>query len=254
MSPRPHPRSANGLLEFLAAFAAKFGADALPGSILLLRLEREVDDLISFALGLSKKYHPGRPSPWSHNVLITAPYQVGQPIPILDCTIRDANGDVDWNMSLREFLSKPLTKQGGIYAGHVSDYVDVRVTRFGIKFMPALSMGQRDNIVSAAWALQKKGYYYDIPGLFRELSRFLFGIAIPPSKKLLFCSSFCQKAYFDALGPKGLFAPPVIPEDTSDDEIWYPNRGTRYPETVPLPAAVRQLALASPGPRRKRRG
>ncbi len=246
-------RSANGLPEFLADFASKFGPDALKGSVLLLRLQREVDDLMSFALGLSRKFHHGHPSPWSHCVLITSPYQANGPISILDCTIRDSNGKVDWNFSLEEFLSRPLDRQGGIYQGCVDDYVDERVTRFGVKFMPTLANDDRERIVARACALKTKGYYYDIPGLFRELARFLFEIELPPPKDLLHCSGFCQKAYFDALRRNGMFDLTVLyPEDATDDEIWYPKRGTPYPPTIRLPAAVRRIAVAAPSVQRRR--
>ncbi len=253
MSRRLRRRSANGLPEFLAKFASDFTPDHLIGSILLLRLQREIDDLMSFALGLSKKYHHGHPSPWSHCVLITGPYQKDTPIPILDCTIRDKNDKVDWTMPIEDFLSEPLNKQGRIYEGCVDDYVDKRVTLFGIKFMPDLTNNDRTDIVAEAGVLKNKGYHYDIPGLFRELARFLFDIEMPPPGDLLHCSGFCQKAYVEALGRKrGMFDLSVVyPEDATDDEIWYPDPGQRYPKNVPLPATGRRIALASPSVRKK---
>ncbi len=254
---REHRRSADGLdlPQFLADFASKYTPDHLMGSVLLLRLQREIDDLMSFALGLSPKFHQGYPSPWSHCVLITSPYQANQPTSILDCTIRDKNGKVDWNMPLKDLLSKPLDKQGGIYDGRVDDYADKRVTLFGIKFMPALTNQNRKEIVRSASALKKKGYYYDIPGLLRVLVRLLFDPPLPPPRKgLLHCSGFCQKAYFDALGSDGMFDPSVQwAEDATDDEIWYPRKGTPYPLIVRVPRAARRIAVAAPSVRRKRK-
>jgi hypothetical protein len=233
---RSHRPPPNGLPRRLAGFAAKYGADALTGSVLLLRIKRDIDNLMSAGLGLSTKFHAG-PSPWSHCVLIAGPYREDLDIPILDCTIRDKDGNVDWKMPIEDLLSKPLDKQGDIYDGRVCDYVDRRVTQFGIKFMKDLTANDRQKIVASGRALKKKGYHYDIPGLLRVVDRLIFDPKNlpPPPKGLLHCSGFCQKAYFDALGINGMFYPKVQwAEDATDDEIWYPKRGTRYPPTVPL--------------------
>ena len=251
---RSHPRPSNGLdiPRFLGKFASKYGPDALIGAVLLLRIKRTIDDIMSDALGLSWKFHFGRPSPWSHCVLIREAYQGNKRIKIYDCTIRDANGDVDWDMPLKDLLSKPLDKQGGIYRGHVDDYEDKRVTRFGIKFMPDLERPDRESIVGSARALHDKGYCYDIPGLLRALAHIALNPELPPPpKNLLHCSGFCQKAYFDALGSNGMFDPSVQwAEDATDDEIWYPDEG-RYPDTVPLPPVARRKA---PSGARKKHG
>jgi hypothetical protein len=255
---RSHPRPANGLdiPKFLAGFASKYGADALKGAVLLLRLKRPIDDIMSDALGLSCKHFHLGPSPWSHCVLIIEPYQgINQPIKIFDCTIRDKNGDVDWDMPLQDLLSKPLDQQGGIYPGHVHDYADKRVTRFGIKFMPDLTGPERDSIVASARTLSQMGYHYDIPDLLRALAHIVLNPPLPPPPKgLLHCSGFCQKAYFDALNKKGMFDTSVQhPEDATDDEIWYPDRGKRYPEQVRLPPRHRRPAPPAPKKEHRRR-
>jgi len=200
-----------------------------------MRIDRGVDNLISEAMGLDIRHHFGRPSPWSHNVLLAGPYDPAKPMPIFDCTIRKDDGTVDWKMPLSNVFKKPLDQQGGIYPGFAEEYDDSRVQRFGIKFRRKLSSSDRDSIVKAGRDLQAKNYHYDIPGLFRELARFLLGTSIPPAGKLLFCSSFCQTAYCDALGdPAGRFDRAVRPWDTTDDDIWF-GKGTAFPSQVPLP-------------------
>lgn len=235
-----------GLVGFLQDFSDAWGPQSLEGAILLLRLKRPIDDLISLVLGLGP-YHFGTPSPWSHNVLLAGPFDGNQTrdIPILDCTIRDKDGNVDWDTPISEILKGDLTKQGGIYSGTIGDYDDPRVFRYGVKFIPGLSPKDRAKLVARGKVLQSRPYYYDIPGLLRELSRLLFGIPIPPSKDLLFCSAFCQKVYKDVLGRRGWFSRPVKPEDTSDDEIWYPPLGARYPKHVPIASGRRRIVFVS---------
>src|SRR6266567_6515731 len=121
-------KSAADIPALLRDFNAKYPGNALKGAILLLRLKRQTDDWISPAMGLCQRYHFGRPSPWSHNVLITGPYDKDMSrIPILDCTIRTKDGKVDWNQKLTDSFGEPLDEQGGIYQGWVAEYCDPRV-------------------------------------------------------------------------------------------------------------------------------
>jgi hypothetical protein len=172
-------------------------------------------------------------------------------IPILDCTIRtkDIPPKVDWNQKLSGSFGEPIDKQGGIYLGNVGEYCDPHVTLAGIKFLPDISDAQRDAIVAAGTALYYGSYHYDIPGLFRELARFTSGdqVMLAPTAGLLFCSAFCQTAYFK-VDPSYLFAqatqwfPAVPPDLTTDDDVWYSPLGGRFPPKVPLP---RKVALKS---------
>jgi hypothetical protein len=191
----------------------------LKGAVVLVALDRPIDHLIQQAQGLGP-YHRGEKSPWSHTFLLADAFS-GPSTPILDCTIRDPQGKIAWNERLDEVLRTGIAKSGGIYAGRVEDYDDPRTTAMGVKVLFDLTPSERDSIVSEGTALQAQGYHYDIPGLVRELVRLLTGIAVPPGKKLLFCSAFCQAAYRNALGDKGDFAPKVPTADTTPDDIWY---------------------------------
>jgi hypothetical protein len=224
---RSHPKPKQTLVEFLTDFAAKRGPQSLEGAILLLRLDRPIDDLVASAMGLGD-YHKGTPSRWSHNVLVTAPFGTKDPkkIPILDCTIRDKNGKVDWKTDFSQVLTKPLDKQGGIYKGWIGEYADDRVYDYGVKYISGLTASQRRDIVAAGKALYAQKYFYDIPGLFRKLVYYLTKIQLPPTNGLLYCSAFCQQAYSDALGVH--FQPNIRNEDTTDDDIWYSSVGDSY--------------------------
>jgi hypothetical protein len=212
------------LTDLLSLLASGQGADALEGSIVVARLKRPVDDLISSAMGLGP-YHPGKPSPWSHTFLIAEPFH-GPGTKILDCTIRTPDGRIDWNDDLVAILSKGIDKNGGIYDGVVSDYDDPRITNWGIKWVPTLSSDQRGAIVAAGRHLQAKGYHYDIPGLLRELIRLLTGIPIPVGDKLLFCSAFVQTAYRAA--GAGDFAPGIASADVTPDDLWFSTVGQGF--------------------------
>lgn len=205
------------LTDLLELLASGQGADALEGAIVMARLQRPVDDLIASAMGLGP-YHPGKPSPWSHTFLIAETFH-GAETKILDCTIRTADGKLDWNDDLLTILQKGIDQNGGIYDGVVGDYDDPRITKVGVKWVATLSSDQRASIVAAGRHLQQKGYHYDIPGLLRELIRLLTGIPIPAGEKLLFCSAFVQTAYRAA--GTGDFAPSVASADVTPDDLWY---------------------------------
>lgn len=207
------------LSAFLEQVASQSGADRLKGTIVLVALDRPIDHLIRQAQGLGP-YHRGRPSPWSHTFLISDVF-AGPATPILDCTIRDSEGRIAWDEKLEDVLKTGIAKSGGIYTGRVDDYDDPRVTAFGVKCIFDLAPEDRDAVVTEAWRLHADGYHYDIPGLMRELVRLLTGIEIPPGKKLLFCSGFCQAAYREALGDRGDFAPKIATADTTPDDIWF---------------------------------
>lgn len=207
------------LSAFLGQVASQSGADRLKGAIVLAALDRPIDHLIRQAQGLGP-YHRGRPSAWSHTFLISDVFS-GPATPILDCTIRDPEGRIAWDEKLEDVLKTGIAKSGGIYTGRVDDYDDPRVTAFGVKCIFDLAPDDRDAVVTEARRLQADGYHYDIPGLMRELVRLLTGIEIPPGKKLLFCSGFCQAAYREALGDRGDFAPKIATADTTPDDIWF---------------------------------
>jgi hypothetical protein len=261
----PRPKGVADIPRLLREFDQDYPGRTLKGAILLLKINREADNLISPAMGLCWRYHWGSPSPWSHNVLITGAYDRDmRRIPILDCTIRTKEGKVDWDQKLLGSIGKPIDKQGGIYAGTVAEYCDEHVTLAGIKFLHRISDSARDAIVNAGKALYARRHYYDIPGLFRALARFASGdqVMLPGSRRLLFCSAFCQKAYMDA-DHRHQFAKKfkefhAVPADlTTDDDVWYSELGTRFPETVRLPrkAALKSLyAAGMPAVRRTARG
>ena len=205
--------------SFLQILATQSGADTLKGAVVLVALDRPIDQFIQHAHGLGP-YHRGVKSPWSHTFLV-ADIFTGPATPILDCTIRDAQGKVAWNESLEEVLKTGIVTSGGIYKGRVDDYDDPRTTALGVKFLFDLTPAERGAVVTEAERLQADGYHYDIPGLVRELVRLLLGIDVPPGPKLLFCSGFCQAAYRNALGDKGDFTPEVATADTTPDDIWY---------------------------------
>jgi hypothetical protein len=213
------------LSALLDKLSVDVGAGSLCGAAVLLRLNRPIDDLISKSMALGP-YHPGKPSPWSHTVILAEPY-AGPKTKILDCTIRDAKGNVDWTSDLLPILRKGLDKNGGIYDGTVDDYDDRRVTATGVKHIPSLSAETRQAIVKAGKSLQSQGYKYDIPGLVRELIRLVIHIPAPAGRKLLFCSAFVQKCYRRAKA--GNFNPALSPKDVTPDDIWYSSLGIRLP-------------------------
>jgi len=218
------------LSDFLMYFATKHGPESLEGAIVFVGLARPLDDLIRLGLGFGP-FHPGKDSPWSHTFLIAEPFR-GADTAIIECSIRDENNAVIWDASLTESLIIVATgmagKAGGIYDGRVHDYDDNRVLTRGVKYLSELSPEQRKTLLPAAKALQRKGYRYDFPGLFRELLRLTTGIRFPANDKLLFCSAFVQKAYRDALGDEGNIADrSVASADVTPDELWYSLRGVK---------------------------
>ena len=222
------------LSSFLDQLAKKIGPDSLRGAIVFLSLDRDIDRFIQLAMGLGP-YHPGKASPWSHTILLADAYG-DETTPILDCTIRTPAGAIAWNESLADVLKTGISKSGGIYDGKVSDYNDPRVKAFGVKVRRDLQEDQRARIVAAGKALQKQGYHYDIPGLLRELALLTTGIPIPAGYKLLFCSAFCQASYRNALGEGGNYQPGVKTEDSTPDDLWYSDLGSRFlpPGSKPL--------------------
>jgi len=258
MTPKPSTLIPN----LLRRFDQHYPGNALMGAILLLKIDRETDNWISPAMGLCRRWRrSGLPSPWSHNVLITEPYdQDMSKIPILDCTIRAKDGTVDWNQKLSDSFGQPIDQQGGIYAGCVDEYCKTPVTLAGIKFLPDISDSQRKAIVAEGTKLYGKNYHYDIPGLFSELVRFISieQIMFASTPGLLFCSAFCQAAYMNAdktfqfatAVPEKDF--PAVPDYlTTDDDVWYSKFGKRFPISVPLPLKA-GLRTANRAPTRRR--
>jgi hypothetical protein len=229
------------LSEFLNDVAQQQGADALHGAMVFAMLKRPLDELIAQALALGP-YHRGKPSPWSHCFLLAEPYR-GAQTAILDCTIRDAQGKVAWDTSLKETLeilgaAASPKGAGGIYSATVGDYDDaVRVTAFGVRWLPGLAVDQRTAIVTTGQGFQKQGYAYDLPGLVRELVRLLVGVTLPPTDKRLFCSAFLQACYRLALGNVGDFNPGLVDADTTQDDIWYSPKGLGIANTNPQSGA-----------------
>lgn len=196
--------------------------------MVFVSLDRPLDQTIRYALALGP-FHPGQPSPWSHCFLLAGPYTDGS-TPILDCTIRDQNNQIIWNSSLDEDIQVLATgfagRAGGIYAGRVDDYDNLKVLSCGVKWLPTIGRAEQDRLVAAGKSLQEQGYHYDLPGLVWELVRLLMGVEIrPPGPKLLFCSGFLATVYRNALGSDGDFAPKVASADTTPDEIWYSSLG-----------------------------
>jgi hypothetical protein len=216
------------LTRFLDEVAQTEGSAALHGAIVFVMLERPLDEMI--AKGLSRgPHHPGKPSPWSHVVLLAEPYR-GSATRILDCCIRDAQGRVVWDTDLKEatqiLVASTVGKgAGAIYDGSVAEYDHPRVTARGLKWLPSLAAEQAASLVAAGQRLQASGVRYDLPGLLREMSRLFVGVPIPPQEGRLFCSAFVQKVYSDVLGPAGDFAEDVRDEDTTPDDIWYSAKG-----------------------------
>jgi hypothetical protein len=234
------------LSDFLNDIAQQYGADALHGAMAFAMIKRPVDELIAHALTFGP-YHRGKPSPWSHCFLLTEPYR-GKETSILDCTIRDAQGNVAWESTLEETLE--ILKDAGspkgagaIYSGKVGDYDNAdRVTALGVRWLPGLAVAERAGIVSAGLDLQRQGYAYDLPGLMRELVRLLTGVVVPPADKRLFCSAFLQACYRRALGNVGVFNPDLVDADTTPDDIWYSPKGLGV--AVNAQAGVPQAAPA----------
>ena len=219
------------LSDFLATQAQTLGSDKLTGSMIFVNLDRPLDQVIRHALALGQ-FHPGQPSPWSHCFLIAEPYKDGS-TQILDCTIRDSNNKILWDSNLAqdiEVLTQGLAgKEGKIYTGRVDDYDHPKVLESGIYYLPNITLGQRNQIVTAARQLQSDGYRYDLPGLVRELIRLLIGASIKQTgPKLLFCSAFLATSYRIALGNAWNVVPQVAAVDVTPDEIWFSPPGSKF--------------------------
>ena len=221
------------LTEFLNAAAAKYGANMLPGAVVEISLEREMDELIQQFEALGP-YHRGTPGKWAHCFIVANYAAVGSTV--LEATIRDETTDaIIWNATVPEMieiLTQP-TGSGGIYESALTDYDDPRVHPLGLKIVQGLSDAQRAGIVTAGRGFLGQGYHYDIPGLFRELIRLMTGVTIPAGPKLLFCSAYIQAVYRAALGePAGDFMPSTVHStDVTPDDLWYSALGQQIRPT-----------------------
>ncbi len=214
--------------SFLERLADEHGAQTLHGAIVFVMLERPLDVLISKCLALDP-HHRGEPSPWSHCFLLAEPYH-GPSTRILDCTVRDAEGHVEWESSLRRTVEVVIAGTigsgvGGIYEATVSDYDDARVSAFGVKWLPHLTKLDRARIVERARELQRRAPRYDLVGLFRSLVRLVTGVLMKPSAERLYCSAFTQAAYRAALADDGAFQQGLPDQHTTPDDIWYSAQG-----------------------------
>jgi hypothetical protein len=75
----------------------------------------------------------------------------GKEIPILDCTIRDGQGKIQWDLPKLD-IKTILNDARGIYSAKLSDYDDDRVHPFGVKLILELAEGRArtDRRVSSA--------------------------------------------------------------------------------------------------------
>ncbi len=221
------------LSELIQTIADRDGADVLPGAAVFLTQHRAIDDAICKGMAFAK-YHPGRASAISHCVVLGGPWQ-GEKTPIYDCTIRDGKNHVmnDLDVTTVEVLQAGLWHAGGVYEGVLADY-DQRITPIGIKYLPELDAAERQKLIDAAIALHQADppYHYDIPGLVRELAKMLFKKAPPPNKRLLYCSSFIEAVYRNALGEGASWVgTDVETADVTPDDLWYSSVGVtcRFP-------------------------
>ena len=236
--------SVTGLLRRVAD-KPRVGKDALCGAIVLVQLDRTIDRLIQVGLGLGP-YHRGSPSPWSHCFMVAESFK-GAETRILDCTIRGRKNEIVWDntsasvLELFELIHQGIKRMGGIYSATLGDYDDRRVELAGVIFLKGLSLEQRQSIVDAGARLSASTppYRYDIPGLLRELFRLAAKVPVRADRRLLFCSSFCQKAYRMSGVPGGDLAPEIAAvEDVTPDDLWYSSSTAiaRYPRNVPVPS------------------
>ena len=214
--------------DFVKNVSNKYGPDKLEGAMLMLNIDRLLDNIIRWAFSLDG-FHRGQPGLWSHCVLIAAPFN-GDSTPILDCTIRDSKNRVIWNPTLLDDIDSIFGgNAGGIYSGKISDYDSENVKDCGVYFLPHISKDKRHQIVLEGQRLQGQGYHYDLPGLVRELIRLLLGKTYSGNNKLLFCSAFLAMAYREALGLAWTVAPSVPTDDITEDDIWYSKTGITVP-------------------------
>ena len=219
--------------EFVASVAKEFGDEALKGAIILVAIDRPLDHLIQTSLALGP-YHPGKPSPWSHTFLLAGAFK-GAETPILDCTIRDENGNIAFNVTLEEMIKTVLNKAGGIYWSKLEDYDIPQVHPVGVKLIEDATAEERDKIIAAGLDLKKENIHYEFLGLVRGLIALLFHIKLKPIGEDLFCSAFCQVCYRAAFGAgpnsKGDFLPGVHSKDVTPDDIWFSRKGENFPRT-----------------------
>ena len=223
--------------EFVASVASNVGNDALQGAIILVAIDRPLDKLIQKSLALSC-HHPGQPSPWSHTFLLAGPF-AGANTPILDCTVRDKDGNISFKMTLIEIIKTIVDKNGGVYSSKLCDYDIDAVHPVGVKLIPDATPAEMASIVATGLDLQKKKIHYEFLGLVRELIAMLTRIRIKPAGPDLFCSAFCQVCYRAAFGfgptSRGDFLPAVDSKDVSPDDIWFSRKGANYPPTANIP-------------------
>jgi hypothetical protein len=224
--------------EFVANVAHDVGNEALQGAIILVAIDRPLDHVIQNSLALGP-YHPGTPSPWSHTFLLAEAFK-GAETRILDCTIRDKDDHIAFDLSLEDMIKTVLNKAGRVYSAKLGDYDIDKVHPVGVTLIPDATTAEKEKIIAAGLDLQKQGIHYEFLGLVRELIALLFGIRLPPVGPDLFCSAFCQVCYRDAFGinSKGDFRPGVNSKDVTPDDIWFSERGKNFPETqqIRIPA------------------
>jgi hypothetical protein len=216
------------IASFLDQVASNHDCRALHGAIVFVMTERPLSRLICKALASGP--HPRRePSPWSHCFLLAEPYH-GASTRILDCSIRDVEGCIEWDVSLgrafRMLLAGLLgSGVGGVYDAHLGDYDHHRIVGYGVRWLPDATAVDRRGIIEHARALQRESIRFDLLGFFRILLWLLTGIRLKPSANRLFCSAFVQNAYRAALGNAGVFQPKVRDEDTTPADIWLSCKG-----------------------------
>jgi|GEM_PF-4314082 len=209
--------------KFLADVARGYRAETMVGAMVFLRLERPLDQLVRLALA-NQAPHRGRASPWSHCFLLAEAYH-GPDTKIFDCTLRNAQGQVEFAQPLNAALQRLLEAPGGIYEGVVGDYDDPCVTARGVKWLPGLDIGEQKALVDQALALKARGVGYDLPRFTRELVALILGSGGRANASSLFASAFAQKVYREALGALGDFASGVHDTDTTFADIWYSHKG-----------------------------
>jgi hypothetical protein len=236
-----------GIANFLDQVAHKHGSRALHGAIVFVMTDRPLSRWMSRMLA-RRRVDKSAPSPWSHCFLLAEPYR-GASTRILDCSVRDAMGRIEWEISAGRALKMLLAGSigsgiGGVYDAELGDYDNPRIMSYGIRWLPQATAFDRVQIVERALALQRDAIRFDLLGLFRTLFWLLTGIRLKPSPKRLFCSAFAQHAYRAALGNAGAFQPTVRDEDTTPDDIWFSPKGHALAH-IPKPAEACAQTLDS---------
>jgi len=224
--------NSGALSAFLERTAAKFGPDSLTGAIVLVSLERWIDEFICCVEGLAHG-HNGHSADWSHCFIIKR--YAGTDTKIFEATINDPNtGGILWNSSLQEIHAIFDGPTSGIFenclTSPLNGYDDPRVHPLGVKLMhKQFTLDERKKIVECAAGFVNQGYHYDVPGLFRELIRLTTGIVLPPGDKLLFCSAYVQAVFRTAFGSAGDFAGPTAQTaDVTPDDLWFSDLGMQF--------------------------